>query len=36
MRRSEIFDNFVKIAQEKGLVAEDAPEKAKKDRKSVV
>ena len=30
MRNSEIFDNFVKIAQEKGLVSEDAPEKAKK------
>lgn len=34
MRRSEIFDNFVKIAQEKGLVAEDAPEKAKKKLES--
>ncbi len=30
MRRSEIFDNFVKIAEEKGLVSKDAPEKAKK------
>lgn len=30
MRNSEIFDNFVKIAQEKGMISEDAPEKAKK------
>lgn len=28
MRKSEIFDSFVKIAQEKGLISEDAPEKA--------
>jgi hypothetical protein len=34
MRRSEIFDNFVKIAQDKGLVSEDAPEKAKKKLES--
>lgn len=30
MNRSEIFDNFIKIAQEKGMISEDAPEKAKK------
>lgn len=30
MNRSEIFDNFVKIAQDKGMISEDAPEKAKK------
>src|SRR5574339_473388 len=29
-RRSEIFDSFVKIAQEKGMISEDAPEKAQK------
>ena len=28
--RSEIFDNYVKIAEEKGIVSKDAPEKAKK------
>lgn len=28
MRRSEIFESFVKIAQDKGLVSKDAPEKA--------
>lgn len=30
MSKSEIFDNFIKIAQEKGMISEDAPEKAKK------
>lgn len=30
MSKSEIFDNFVKIAQEKGMISKDAPEKAKK------
>src|SRR6185436_13688028 len=30
MNRSEIFYNFVKIAQDKGMISEDAPEKAKK------
>lgn len=30
MTRSEIFDNFIKIAQDKGMISEDAPEKAKK------
>jgi hypothetical protein len=30
MRKSDVFEDFVKIAQEKGLVSEDAPEKAKK------
>jgi len=30
MSKSEIFDRFVKIAQEKGMISEDAPEKAKK------
>lgn len=30
MNRSEIFDNFIKIAQDKGMISEDAPEKAKK------
>lgn len=30
MRKSDVFESFVKIAQEKGLVSEDAPEKAKK------
>jgi hypothetical protein len=30
MSKSEIFDSFVKIAQEKGMISEDAPEKAKK------
>ena len=30
MTRSEIFDSFVKIAQEKGMISEDAPEKAQK------
>lgn len=30
MNKSEIFDSFVKIAQDKGLISEDAPEKAKK------
>lgn len=30
MVRSDIFNEFVKIAQDKGLVSEDAPEKAKK------
>lgn len=29
MRKSEIFENYVKIAQEKGLIPEDAPQKAK-------
>lgn len=28
MRRSEIFESFIKIAQDKGLVSKDAPEKA--------
>lgn len=28
--RSDIFDAYVKIAQDKGLISEDAPEKAKK------
>jgi hypothetical protein len=26
--KSEVFNNFVKIAQEKGMIAADAPEKA--------
>jgi hypothetical protein len=30
MSNSEIFDSFIKIAQEKGMISEDAPEKAKK------
>lgn len=30
MSKSEIFDAFVKIAQEKGMISEDAPDKAKK------
>jgi hypothetical protein len=30
MSKSEIFDSFIKIAQEKGMISEDAPEKAKK------
>ena len=30
MNKSEIFDSFIKIAQDKGLISEDAPEKAKK------
>ena len=30
MRRSEIFDNFVKIALESDLISLDAPDKAKK------
>jgi hypothetical protein len=30
MRDSEIFNNFIKIAQEKGMISPDAPEKAKK------
>ena len=30
MRRSEIFDNFIKIAQEKGIISPNAPEQAKK------
>jgi hypothetical protein len=30
MNKSDIFDSFVKIAQEKGLISEDAPEQAKK------
>ncbi len=30
MKRSEIFDSFVKIAQEKGMISSDAPEKAVK------
>ena len=30
MRDSEIFNSFIKIAQEKGMISEDAPEKAKK------
>lgn len=30
MRRSEIFESFIKIAQEKGMISEDAPEKAQK------
>lgn len=30
MRDSEIFNSFIKIAQDKGLISEDAPEKAKK------
>lgn len=29
MRKSDIFESFVKIAQEKGLISEDAPAKAK-------
>lgn len=28
MRKSEIFESFIKIAQDKGLISEDAPEKA--------
>lgn len=28
MRRSDIFESFIKIAQDKGLVSKDAPEKA--------
>lgn len=31
MRRSEIFDNFVKIAQDKGLIAKSSPEENKAD-----
>lgn len=30
MNKSEVFDNFIKIAQDKGMISEDAPEKAKK------
>ena len=30
MRKSEIFESFIKIAQEKGMISEDAPDKAKK------
>lgn len=30
MSKSEIFESFIKIAQEKGMISEDAPEKAKK------
>lgn len=30
MRKSDIFESFVKIAQEKGIISEDTPEKAKK------
>jgi hypothetical protein len=30
MRKSDIFESFVKIAQEKGMISEDAPDKAKK------
>lgn len=30
MRKSEVFDAFVKIAEEKGMISPDAPEKAKK------
>ena len=29
MRKSDIFESFVKIAEEKGLISKDAPEKAK-------
>lgn len=34
MRKSDVFDSFVKIALEKGLISEDAPEKAKKKLES--
>lgn len=30
MKHSDIFENFAKIAQEKGIISDDAPEKAKK------
>lgn len=30
MRKSEVFDSFIKIAEEKGMISPDAPEKAKK------